>query len=244
MRYINKLLLSTILVLLVIIFCKHIKDKFTPDYWDRFDLNTCSGALKDDYLNNGGITIYDNFITDEEIEEVKRLAKGRLKRATVFGKEGIIESNVRTNTTCFRDIKNNPILKNLTERVSKLTGYPVENQEDLQIVHYNGGEYYKQHFDDCWENSKACNDDHKRGGHRRFTALMYLNDVPKGGETDFPALGIKVKPKKGRVALFQPTIERKDGSVINHPCSLHAALPPENGEKMTTTIWSRQGKFY
>ena len=242
MNCINNLLIGIVVVLLIVMLIVNW-NKFTSNRWEKFDLRECSGALKEDYLKNGGIQIIDDFIKDHEIEEIKRLSKGKLKRATVFGEHGIIESDVRTSSTCFENIRDNPILKNLTERVSKVSKYPIKNQEELQIVHYNNGEYYKQHFDDCWENSKACNDDHKRGGHRMMTALMYLTDVEGGGETSFPALGIKVKPKKGRLALFQPTVKKKDGKVVNHPCSLHAALPPTKGEKMTTTIWSREKAF-
>lgn len=39
----------------------------------------------------------------------------------------------------------------------------------------------------------------------RFLVIMfYLNSVRKGGETDFPHLGMNVKPKEGRVLIFHP----------------------------------------
>jgi len=40
---------------------------------------------------------------------------------------------------------------------------------------------------------------------KRFLVMFtYLNDVEEGGETEFPTLGISVKPKKGRVLIFPP----------------------------------------
>lgn len=43
---------------------------------------------------------------------------------------------------------------------------------------------------------------------RRFlVGFIYLNDVPEGagGETDFPKLGLKVRPIAGRMLIFPPT---------------------------------------
>lgn len=46
------------------------------------------------------------------------------------------------------------------------------------------------------------------GDHRtskRFLVIFcYLNDVEEGGETTFPTLGLKIKPKAGRVLMFPP----------------------------------------
>lgn len=40
---------------------------------------------------------------------------------------------------------------------------------------------------------------------RRFLAfLLYLNDVPKGGETVFPDLALQIVPKAGSVLVFPP----------------------------------------
>jgi len=39
---------------------------------------------------------------------------------------------------------------------------------------------------------------------RFFAFFWYLNDVEQGGETEFPDLGIKIKPKKGRIVMFPP----------------------------------------
>ena len=36
------------------------------------------------------------------------------------------------------------------------------------------------------------------------TIIVYLNDDFVGGETEFPVLGDKVKPKKGKLLVFPP----------------------------------------
>ncbi len=39
---------------------------------------------------------------------------------------------------------------------------------------------------------------------RYLVFLWYLNDVVKGGETEFPAIGVSVAPKAGRLVVFPP----------------------------------------
>lgn len=39
---------------------------------------------------------------------------------------------------------------------------------------------------------------------RYLVFLWYLNDVASGGETEFPALGLKVEPRAGRLLMFPP----------------------------------------
>jgi 2-oxoglutarate-Fe(II)-dependent oxygenase superfamily protein len=55
---------------------------------------------------------------------------------------------------------------------------------------------------------------------RMLAVLIYLNDVPAGGETYFGYLDLSVQPKAGRLMMFPPT--------WLYP---HAGLPPRTSEK-------------
>jgi prolyl 4-hydroxylase len=55
---------------------------------------------------------------------------------------------------------------------------------------------------------------------RYLVLLWYLNDVERGGETVFPDLGQKIRPREGRLIMFPP-----------YWMYQHAGLPPESGEK-------------
>ena len=55
---------------------------------------------------------------------------------------------------------------------------------------------------------------------RCLVAFWYLNDVREGGETEFPSLGVAVKPKKGLMLMFPPA--------FMYP---HAGRPPVSGTK-------------
>lgn len=56
---------------------------------------------------------------------------------------------------------------------------------------------------------------------KRYLVLFtYLNDVEQGGETDFPSMGMRVKPKQGRIVIFPPFW-----------MYVHAGLKPVSGPK-------------
>lgn len=55
---------------------------------------------------------------------------------------------------------------------------------------------------------------------RYLVFLWYLNDVAEGGETEFPDLQVKVRPRAGRLLMFPP-----------YWMFQHAGLPPRSGEK-------------
>jgi prolyl 4-hydroxylase len=63
--------------------------------------------------------------------------------------------------------------------------------------------------------------------------MIYLNDVPKGGTTEFKKLKEECVPKKGRAVVWSSLNE--DGS-IDHD-TLHCGTPVLEGEKWITTTW-------
>ena len=68
----------------------------------------------------------------------------------------------------------------------------------------------------------------KNGGQRIITAIAYLNNVKKGGETSFPNIDKVIRPQKGKLLVFQNCYKGTDKP---HPDSLHGALPVIKGEK-------------
>ena len=84
--------------------------------------------------------------------------------------------------------------------------------EELRIKRYRpGGEDQFAPHVDVGDHASA----------RRFlAALLYLNDVEEGGETDFPLWGQQVQPAAGSLLLFPPLWPW-----------LHAGRPPISGPK-------------
>ena len=69
---------------------------------------------------------------------------------------------------------------------------------------------------------------------RYATTLVYLQDVPEGGETIFTELGITVRPKQGRLLLWN-NMDRSDGTC--DPTSFHKAGPATKGWKFILQRW-------
>ena len=85
------------------------------------------------------------------------------------------------------------------------------------LQRYQAGEYYHWHIDG--------------GSHdfadRQLVAIWYLNDVEgPGGETEFSAQGVKVKPEAGKLVLFPPFWTHE-----------HRAVTLEKGVKYIATTW-------
>ena len=61
---------------------------------------------------------------------------------------------------------------------------------------------------------------------RAFAFTIYLNDVNKGGETEFLHFSKRVEPKKGRIVIWPAAFPY-----------LHRGNPPLSGEKYILTSW-------
>ncbi len=83
--------------------------------------------------------------------------------------------------------------------------------EDLRIKRYvvEEGDQFQAHFDSL-----------DYTANRYLVFLWYLNDVAKGGETEFPDLGLKIEARAGRLLMFPP-----------YWMFQHAGLPPESNDK-------------
>lgn len=62
-----------------------------------------------------------------------------------------------------------------------------------------------------------------KGYQRRATLLIYLNDVPQGGQTQFDHLGFGVQPQRGKALLFFPSFS---GGKSDARCVCGAAGSP------------------
>ena len=189
------------------------------------------------------IKYFDNVFTNEECKQIIGYATPKLKRSPLDeGEEGTY-TNERTSWQCWLKPDELPCLKKASEFVSHVTGLPVENQEQWQVLRYKPGQEYKPHYDAANPSAPdyegVIERDQKRGwGRRVYTFFIYLNDVEKGGETWFPKLGIKISPKPGKAALWHNLNEEQTAF---HPMSEHAGTPVIKGEKWAINVWIRQG---
>jgi len=122
----------------------------------------------------------------------------------------------------------------------KYSGYSIHNQDLLQVVKYDIGGKFNIHYDACafGKDSITCKTMNKNNGQRRITFMIYLNDNFKGGETEFPWLLKKIKPKTGKAVLFKNT-DDNENIIIQ---SLHGGNIVTSGNKWICNIWSYDNK--
>jgi hypothetical protein len=92
--------------------------------------------------------------------------------------------------------------RGLEDRVSSLVGLPTDNIEPMQIVSYTQGQYFDVHHD-AGTLDEETHSVQLVPPRRILTIFAYLNTLPEGqGHTDFPYLGLSVRPERGCAVLF------------------------------------------
>uniref|UniRef100_A0A6C0JK87 Fe2OG dioxygenase domain-containing protein n=1 Tax=viral metagenome TaxID=1070528 RepID=A0A6C0JK87_9ZZZZ len=194
------------------------------------------GMAREDSQYNHPKVIND-FITIKQNNEILEFAKPRFKDSLIGG--GSVHQkdlSVRNSQTAWVS-RDNKTAKEIITKVCDMYNLPFENAEDLQVVKYEKGNYYKEHHDSFPYYEP---DFLSQGGHRVVTALIYLNDDFEEGETRFVALDKNIKPQKNGAILFHPL--DADNKKC-HPKALHAGLPIKSGTKYVANVWIREGPF-
>ena len=179
----------------------------------------------------------DNFLTNSESDLIINIALPMLEKQAVLGKDAPNDYRVAEGTWLYSS--EHKIILYIKNKLSKLIKIPIENMEDMNFVKYNVGGQYKVHHDFFHPNTDYYNESIGSSGQRIFTALIYLNEGFKGGQTEFPKINLKVEPRKNKLVIWRNVA--LDGSTIDE--SLHAGLPVEEGVKYIGVIWIREKKF-
>jgi len=190
------------------------------------------------FTRNGDYYIKEipNFLTKEECRRIQELSHSRLSKSRVYTSDTDIEdSNVRISEQCWLKDLDDPLLLSISERISKITQTDIKSQEELQVVKYKEGGFYKPHYDACNKETDDCKRLNKGLGPRFITFIMYLNDGFEGGETFFPNIHSSIKPEMGKAAIFYNVDD--DGEIL--PKSLHGGLGVIGGEKWIANKWIR-----
>jgi len=182
-----------------------------------------------------------NVLDADECRTLIEMARPRLEPSTLVDlKTGQdVVSDKRASWGMFFRLAENDFIARIDRRLSLLMNLPLENGEGLQVLHYPNGAGSEPHFDYLQPTNAANRESIQRSGQRVSTLVTYLNDVPAGGQTVFPALGWAVSPLRGNAVYF----EYGDDSGRVDARSLHASAPVTQGEKWVVTKWMRQRRF-
>ena len=178
----------------------------------------------------------ENFLTKKECDEIIKLQKMESSRSTVAdGKDAQI-SEIRTSSTTYFELieseSKHEIVRVVKEKIMTLLDIPVQYTEAIQGQWYQKNGFYHEHYD-AYDD---LNQFKYTGGNRTWTCMVTLNEVEEGGDTYFPQLNQRFKPKIGQALIWYNLGE--DG--LADPLTLHAGQPIIKGEKFIITQWFHQ----
>jgi prolyl 4-hydroxylase len=182
--------------------------------------------------------IVDSVLSKDDCKYIIEKANSLFTRSSVVGVSGSDPS--RTSETAWIP-RDDPVAQKVFSKACELTGKHMGCCEDLQVVRYKPGTFYRAHHDSCCDDSEACKNFETQGGQRVGTLLVYLNDEFTDGETHFPDHGdIKMKAPPGSAIFFRPL---SSDAPQCHPKALHAGLPISTGTKYVCNAWVREKNF-
>ena len=187
------------------------------------------------------VIVFGDVLTPDECGEMIARSRHRLKRSTTVnpdtGQEDVIRN--RTSEGIWFQRGEDAFIERIDQRIASLMNWPVGNGEGLQILHYNTTGEYRPHFDYFPPDQPGSAVHTARGGQRVATLIVYLNDVPDGGETVFPEVGMSVAGKQGGAVYFRYL----NGLRQLDPLTLHGGAPVKGGEKWIMTKWMRERAY-
>jgi prolyl 4-hydroxylase len=159
---------------------------------------------------------YENFLTADECQSL--IGFGESSNLSL-GTTGGVKIGYRKAKVNWLD--ENEVVTKIKVGVARLSGVDIDKQERLHFVRYVEGGEYKEHTD---------------GEFRQKTALVYLNNGFRGGETVFPKLNRTIKPEIGKLVIWDNIDENGKEDTM----SLHTGLPVEVGTKYIAVIWIKK----
>ncbi|XP_013402647.1 prolyl 4-hydroxylase subunit alpha-2 [Lingula anatina] len=147
------------------------------------------------YLNPT-LTYYHDFLSEYEMDVIKKLAGPNLKRATVrnVATHRYEPARYRISKSAWFDDTYDPMIERVRKRISDVTGLSLENAEALQVANYGLGGYYALHLDCAKKGDNDAFEEYR--GNRIATWINYMSDVEAGGATAFVRIGVRVPPNK------------------------------------------------
>lgn len=202
----------------------------------------------EDLHHKPDIWIYHDVTSVRERQTIIELAGPLLMRSQVMGNNhGASEvSQVRTSKTGWLQDSFSPVIESMSQKVSWMTGLNTNTWNDeaelLQVANYVNAGHYNPHHDYVRKEHNPnemiyLGDSGIYLGDRIATWMYYLNDVPAGGRTVFPRLGVGTDPIAGAAVFWYNLHESGEADQD----TLHGACPMLHGTKWVSNKWIREG---
>jgi len=175
------------------------------------------------------ITLLGRLLDADECRYLMTLAEPDLRPSFVIDPAtgGRMPHPVRTSFgMSYGPTQEDLVVNRLNRRIAAATNTRAEAGEPLHILRYEPGQEYRPHLDAI---PGVANQ-------RTLTVIVYLNDGYRGGETDFPDLGISVGGAAGDALMFRNVTAEGRADTRTR----HSGLPVTKGVKWIATRWIRQ----
>lgn len=179
---------------------------------------------------------HPGFLDAATCDRLVAIIDANRRRSTVLAEESV--QAFRTSESCDMD-RWSPDVRPTDEAIAELLGLDPVQGETMQGQRYAVGQHFRAHFDYFNEKQAYWPQMVDTGGQRTWTAMVYLNDVPEGGATWFPQIGVRVAPRKGLLLAWNNM--NPDGS--RNTETLHEGMPVVRGTKYIVTKWFREGNW-
>ena len=180
--------------------------------------------------------VLPGFLTQEECDRLIAAIESRIQPSPLFSERDT--TGIRTSSTHFFSQDATETIA-LGQKIDEVLGLERSHAETIQGQRYLEGEQYRHHKDYFFETRPHWEKERFRGGQRSWTAMVYLNSVEEGGETEFSELGLSIRPEAGTLITWNNMNRRGRPN----PNTRHAALPVESGHKYVITQWYRQAEW-
>ena len=179
------------------------------------------------------IFVVRDFLTDAENKALIRLIDGERVPSQLLAPSE--DPEFRTSESCNLD-PNHPIILQVEAKISEFTGIDPALGETIQGQRYAVGQQFKPHHDFFYDDQPYWEAMVRSGGQRTWTAMIFLNAPEEGGQTAFPAAGVKVTPRAGNMLIWN----NMDVAGLPNPYSIHQGMPVLSGVKYIITKWHRE----
>lgn len=176
---------------------------------------------------------YPGFLSDAECDVLISLIDSNSRPSTLLSTTDDPEYRTSDSSDLYRYAEE---VWTVDTRIADLLGIPHEHGETLQGQRYAVNQQFRTHCDYFHETSDYWPKMVETGGQRTWTAMAYLNDVAEGGATWFPRAGIRFKPRRGMLVIWNNM--EPDGAP-NYD-TIHEGMRVIEGTKYIVTKWFRE----
>jgi len=200
--------------------------------------------------SNPNVYLVHHFLSASELEHLDGLItdrRGSFKQSKTDDAGGgtsmhVVESQERTSASLHLPKGGDTSLRAIEARAAELVGLPSDYVEPLQVVTYTNGQRFDLHHDSGILKGGGDEDgggevtvSAPQGPKRLVTLFVYLNTLPEGvGHTDFPQIGLSVRPRSGTALLFCNVAA--DGEPDPRLCHRACPVPPGH-HKFGCNVW-------